>query len=400
MNYEPRIPFFLIWRFITRSNKWTLSLTIFLMAVAFINLLFISSLFNGIVEGSNEQIINTYVGHVNITPPAGNDTIGQIASVTRQVLATPGVVAASPQTLVPAALRYGDLTISRQIVAIDPDQEQQVTNVATKMVAGSYLGANDLDGIILGQDLAGEPDDGMSGSSFKGAKVGQTIALVFNGTTKDFVIRGVFKTNFTNTDSRAFITRQALLAIDPGAADYGTNIIVKINKRGNELVVIDALRLSGIDATFNTWRDAAGLMKSVTKSFTSINVLMSFVGVLIAAVTIFIVIYIDISNKKRQIGILRAIGIKAYLIRATYVLQTAVYSVAGVLLGSAIFFWILVPYFNWHPFVLPICDATLRTNAADFIGRAEAVMLVAIVSGLIPAINVTRMKMLSAILGK
>jgi len=34
MRTEAKIPFYLIWRFIMRSNKWTLGLTIFLMGVA------------------------------------------------------------------------------------------------------------------------------------------------------------------------------------------------------------------------------------------------------------------------------------------------------------------------------------------------------------------------------
>jgi putative ABC transport system permease protein len=141
-------------------------------------------------------------------------------------------------------------------------------------------------------------------------------------------------------------------------------------------------------------------MKSVTKSFRSINVLMSFVGLLIAAVTIFIVIYIDILNRKRQIGILRAIGIHAWIIRATYVLQSSVYALAGVIFGSAIFFAAIVPYFAAHPFSLPLCDAVLVINPLDFSVRAETVVLLAIVSGLIPTVLVTRMQILDAVIGK
>ena len=397
-RYESRIPFFLIWRFITRSNKWTLGLTIFLMAVAFINLVFITSLFNGIVEGSNDQIINTYVGHVAMTPLESHDSIENVPTVLDAIRHTTGIIGASAQNSVPAEMKYKNKTISREIVAINPNDEKTVTNVATKMVVGAYLSEDDTNGIILGRQIAGGSD--VEPGAFHGVQVGDTITLVVGGAAREFIVRGIFNTKFATTDSRAFITAQAYAVINPNSVDQATKIIIRIDKKGNEDKAIIALQANTTGGTFSPWQDSAGLMKSVSSSFLSINVLMTFVGFLIAAVTIFIVIYIDIMNKKRQIGILRAIGIKAWIIRLTYVLQTSVYSFAGVLIGTALFYTAIVPYFIAHPFSLPICDAVLVVNPADFIIRAEAVMLVAIVSGLIPAIFVTRMKILNTILGK
>ena len=60
----------------------------------------------------------------------------------------------------------------------------------------------------------------------------------------------------------------------------------------------------------------------------------------------------------------------------------------------------LVPYFNLHPFALPICDAVLVLTKTDFIARAETIMWVAVISALIPSAAVTRSKILTAIFGK
>ena len=92
---------------------------------------------------------------------------------------------------------------------------------------------------------------------------------------------------------------------------------------------------------------------------------------IIAAVTIFIVIYLDISNKRQQIGILRAIGIKAYLIRSVHVLQTVIYAVLGLAVGSLLYFIIIVPYFLAHPFSIPIGDVTLVYTWQDFLFRRQ-----------------------------
>jgi len=90
MKSSKRIPFFLIIRHIRHSNKWTLVLIIFLMAIAFINLLFINSLFNGVVESNENQLINTRSGNITITPPKGQEFIDKPLRVVSEVMKIPG----------------------------------------------------------------------------------------------------------------------------------------------------------------------------------------------------------------------------------------------------------------------------------------------------------------------
>jgi putative ABC transport system permease protein len=398
-KYETRIPFFLMWKYIKRGNKWTLFLIIFLMAIAFINLIFITSLFNCIIKSSEDQIIDTYTGQVMITPKSGQDYIQNAKAATDKIKKVEHVVGVSPQSYVSGSLEYNGLKGSWPILAINPTQEKTVTNVAEKMTSGEYLDEQDTDKIIIGRQIAGGENVEMDAFSFKGAKVGDKVILNLSQAKKEFEIKGIFYTKFIDTDQRAFITEKAWQEINPAGGDTATSIIVRLEKRDGE-EAIAKMKAAGLNETFVTWEDVSGLMDTVTSSFLSINVLLTFVGTLIAATTIFIVIYIDINNKKRQIGILRAIGIKPYLIRTAYVIQTSIYSVSGVLLGSAIFFGILVPYFKAFPFVLPIGDANLIVNPADFIIRLETILLVAIGACLIPAFMVTRIKILDAIWGR
>jgi putative ABC transport system permease protein len=397
---EAKIAFYLVTRFLRQSSRWTLGFTIFLIAIAFINLVFISSLFNGVVEGSDEQIVNAFVGHVTVGPLEGQRDIADVDREIANILRTPGVVGASAQTFVPGALRHGSITLTRQIIAVDPDRERTVTSIAARMIDGSFLRADDTDGIVVGTQIAGGPDVEQNATSFRGAHIGDAVVLTFNGTERLFTLRGVFRTRLMSTDARAFITRRALDIMSPATRDRASLIIVRDGRRGAERATIAALRRNGVVGTFGTWQENAGIMRSVTRSFVSINVLMSLVGVMIAAVTIFIVMYIDIFNRKRQIGILRAIGISPWVIRVTYVLQSTVYAIAGVIVGTTLFFAAIVPYFRANPFSLPIGDAVLVTNPADYLARAGTVIAVAIVSGLIPAVFVTRMPLLSTIVGK
>jgi putative ABC transport system permease protein len=369
------------------------------MAIAFINLVFVTSLFNGIIKSSEEQIINTYTGHIMITPKSGNDFINDSEGTINKIKEIKEVAGVSDQSLVPGNLEYNGIKGTWPILAINPEKEKTVTNVHEKLISGEYLAPEDSDKIIIGRQIAGGENVEMNAFSFKDASVGDKVTLNLGQITKEFEIKGIFYTKFIDTDQRAFITQKAWQGINPSSENKATSIIIRLNERDGEKA-IEKIKAKGIDETFVTWEDVSGLMDTVTGSFLSINILLTFVGTLIAAITIFIVIYIDIANKKRQIGILRAIGIKPYIIRLTYIIQTSIYSVSGVILGTIIFFSVIVPYFNAFPFELPIGDATLTVNPADYIVRLETIIWVAIVSGLIPAVMVTRMRILDAIWGK
>ena len=399
MKTQLRLPFYLAWQYIRRGRKWTFFLTLFMMSVAFINLIFVSSLFAGIIDGTNKQIINTMTGDYYITPNDGQDYILDKGRSLDLVATIDGVTGESARTQVPARMGYKNIRGSWQILAINTDDEKLVSNVADKMTSGVFLEPQDLDQIIIGRQIAGGDNVEENAFSFKGAKVGEKVTLTFDGFTKEFTIKGIFATKFVEADNRAFITEAALTKLIPATADVATTIAIKTDKSADKNT-IDEIKALGIDGKVFSWEEAAGLMKSVAESFKSINALVSIVGILIAAVTIFIIIYVDIVNKRKQIGILRAIGIKSYIIIFSYVILAAVYAVAGVILGTVLFFAAIVPYFQAHPFVLPICDAVLVLSQLDYIARAEAIMWVSVISGLIPAALTTRTKILDAILGR
>jgi putative ABC transport system permease protein len=400
MRRSIAIPFFLMTRQLRSGNKWTLSLTVFLIAVAFVNLIFVAALFNGIITGSNEQIIRTITGDVFLTPPAEQETFTDAAALVRSVRATPGVAAVSAELAIPGNLRYQNVKGNWAIIAVQPSAQAQVTNLCNSIARGACLADDDSDGILLGRQLAGGSGVELDSFSLHGAEVGAAVELLVGANVvKTFIVRGIVDSKFMNADQRAFITTAGVASFQPTLANQSTTIIVRAAEGTTAEQLRDRLAGADLAAAVHLWEDAAGLMKSVTGSFMSINVLLSTVAILIAAVTIFIVIYIDISNKRQQIGILRAIGISPHVIRAQYVLQSALYAIAGVVLGFVLFTAVLVPYFHAHPFVLPIGDMILVPDPADFSIRVISIVAVAIASGLVPAFIVTRLKLLSAIWG-
>ncbi len=400
MRTDKRIPFFLILRHLRRANKWTLALIIFLLAIAFINLIFINSLFNGVIESNNQQIIAFRTGNISMSPARGQEYVAEPLHTVARIEEVPGVEAAAAETEVPGNLEFKGAKGDYSVTAIDPVSEKKVTDVSMKMVEGSYLQPEDRDGIIIGAEIAGEKDNGARHLSFTGARVGDRLTLVLDGGKRDFTIRGVFKTKSNEADDRTFVTRAALEGVAPELAGTASDIIIKTDSTGNEKEVVARLEAAGVRGTFFTWQQAAEGLKILTDSFVTINTLLTVVGFFIAAVTIFIIIYVDITHRRQEIGILRAVGVKSSLVVSTYVLQGAIYSFGGVLLGTALYFGIIFPYFRAYPFQIPIGDVTLSVNPGDFVFRALTVVAVAVLSALIPAIIATRKSILDDILGR
>jgi putative ABC transport system permease protein len=399
MKSSKRIPFFLIIRHIRHSNKWTLALIIFLMAIAFINLLFINSLFNGVIESNENQLINTRTGNITVTPVKGAEFVTDPAGTARSIDKVAGVKAAAPEVVVPGGIQFEGQRGNFEVTAIDPSQEKQATTVSQKMVSGSYLSPNDASGIILGSEIAGKKEDDTDFAP-AGIKVGDTVDVLTDSTAHPFTVRGVFDTKFNGTDNRAFVSQPSLKTLAPELQGKASVIIVRTVKRGNEDQVVDRMKAAGIPGTFRTWQQSAGAVREITSSFVTINALMTVVGFFIAAVTIFIIIYVDITHKRQEIGILRAIGVRSPLVVSTYILQAAVYSFLGVVLGTILFFAILVPYFQAFPFKIPIGDVTLSIVPWDYLFRAGAVVFVGMLSGLIPAVIGTRRPILDDILNR
>ena len=207
---------------------------------------------------------------------------------------------------------------------------------------------------------------------------------------------GISNTKYIYADDAAYISRALWQKISGEALDNvaavkndasdnaqfaekndATMIIVRAANGKDDEIKKALENLKYTDVRIHDWRDAASYMDTISGSFISLDAIMLLVGIIIAAVTIFIVIYVDIINKRRQIGIQRAIGVKPRVIVFSYILLSLFYAVCGVAAGLAIFFGGLVPFFLAHSFRLPIADVTLYVSPPQLVFRAEIVLVVA-----------------------
>ena len=379
-------------QYIVRGRKWTLALTTLLVAVAFINLAFASSLLTGITHAIEHQVKSLMVGEIYLDAKEPGKFIANADEKIAAIKRIDGVRMADKVLSFDTLLVSGDVYTRAAVNVVASKTFGETLDIKKHIESGTFL-KND-DEIVLGSRL-------LVRTALDGAKVGDTISMKINGKDIKVKVGGISNTKYIYADDAAYVSCALWQKISGEANSTAATMIIVRAANGKDNEVKKALEnLKYTDVRIHDWRDAASYMDTISGSFISLDAIMLLVGIIIAAVTIFIVIYVDIINKRRQIGIQRAIGVKPRVIVFSYVLLSLFYAVCGVAAGLAIFFGGLVPFFLAHPFRLPIADVTLYVSPPQLVFRAEIVLVVAIISGAIPAVMASRMKMLDAILGR
>lgn len=125
MLTDLNLSLFLAYKSITKGNKGTLVLTIFIMSLIFVNLVFTASIFLGLGNTVNNQVINTLYGNIALEPKKDEKYISDIRSLEQKINSVPGVTGISSQYVIGAAFSYKDKSGAWAIRSINPDDEKQ-----------------------------------------------------------------------------------------------------------------------------------------------------------------------------------------------------------------------------------------------------------------------------------
>lgn len=246
-----------------------------------------------------------------------------------------GVTAVSPMVSGPAFALRGDASKSIAIFGIDPARYDRIVAIGEKLVGGAFrLGPDDA---VIGKELAKDLGIGV-GDRFRilTAETAQPVASTF-------VVSGIVDLGVRDLNRRsvyvAFRTAQTLLALPGGAS--------QIDLKVSDLFGAEALarRLEAqTGLTVESWmRTNEQLLAAISAQDISTRTIRAFV-ILIVAVGIASVLVVWVVQKRREIGILRAMGASRGRVQRVFLLQGAIVAATGSLLGSALASLMLVAF--------------------------------------------------------
>lgn len=392
-----KVATFLSIRSLARVNIRTTILTVTIMSLIVINLIFLPSIITGIGQVFTRASVEYAVGDVTIQPIGDKEYIENGNAVLKKVKNTEGVKAASARYQMSATIVKDNKFAPGTIIGVNPDDERQVTVFADNMVEGEFISASDTNEIVIGlNNIAGHEEDDELMGTLRGAHVGNRVTLTYrNGLVREYRIKGIYTGGSFISDQFAIISKKE--AEDVLNVTGKTNmILVRSDGTPNEELK-NRLYDSGVKEQIRTSEETLnGVVGSVVQSFSILTIVSTIVSLIIAVVVLFMVIYINTINRKRQIGVLKALGISEEVIILSYMLQSFFYTFVAMLIGGTILF-VIISYLMQHPVPFPPGPLTPVVEPMIVIQSLISLALTSIIAGFFPSWGVTRKNIVESI---
>ncbi|MEZ4195416.1 MAG: FtsX-like permease family protein [Candidatus Paceibacterota bacterium] len=410
-----RIGLFLGLRQIQRANLWTTLLIIVVILFTFLNLVALSGILIGIVDGAMKGVRSEAIGDLTINPLDGETRIKETERFIEELKTYPEVYSFTQRYTGLATIEANykerrNLSAEPDVIAvaitgIDVLAEEATTNLSKLVKEGSYLDPNESGYILIGKynidRYAAEFGDVFD--SLKNVYPGDSVMVTVGDQSREFIVKGIVESKVDLVSVSVFIPELEFKRMFD-RADYNANqIAVKLKAGYDEKVVRDQLQKSDLVklAEIHSFtEDVPKFIIDVRKTFDILGVFTGAIGLIVASITIFIVIFINALSRRRQIGILKAVGITRRTIEYAYITQAAFYAIIGSILGILITYYVLIPYFNQNPIDFPFSNASLSISLEGMYIRAGALLVVTLIAGFVPAWMITRQNTLNSILGR
>ncbi len=388
---------FLAYKNIAKS-KTTFFVIIAVMAMSFLSITFFAAIIDGLGYEFEEGMIKTLTGHLVIEPSENDKYLENTNNLVSDIRRIPGIVGVSQRIDSNAVATHENIQIGIPIIFINPEDELTVSSFSDSIVEGEYLSKGNNNELLIGSQLlrsyAGEND----AEKKLDAKVGDIVQLSFsNGFVKDYKVRGVFKTGSRFGDMNVLMTYGDYEEVF-NTNNIASKVIVTLPERGMEEEFKNKLIGIGVKDQINPWQTKMGTVEQFISSLEVTNKITLIVGLLTAFATIYIIIFINVTNKRKQIGILKATGIKKEIILGSYVLQSLIYGVTGVIVGILMMFG-LISILTIYPLKMPIGDVIPILTTNKLITTVLILVFASVVAGFFPSKKAADDNILEAIFG-
>lgn len=416
-----RVGWFLALRQIRRGGKGTTTLIVFIMVLTFLNLVVVSGLLIGLITGSYGQYREGYSGEVIITTAPGREYIENSQGLIGFLDSHPWVESYSPRYSAGAQIlgTLDDLpnnkeeanSIGARLTGLDLAKEEEVTGFSRFITYGRHLSPYEEGYILIGANLLAKyssfADANIPGLNFlEDVDVGSRVRVsVTSGTQvakKDFVVAGIIKSKVDEISTRAFIVDKELKRLLPVNQEQVQEIAVRTDPDKAAPLVAELKNYMGYSAARIQTSDEAipSFLRDIESTMGILGNALSSFALIVAAITIFIVIFINAVTKRKFIGIMKGIGISPIAIQLSYIIQAIFYGVAGSTIGLLLTFLVLRPYFDANPINFPFSDGILAVTGFGAGVRVVILMVVTFFAGYLPAKLIVRRNTLDAILGR
>jgi lipoprotein-releasing system permease protein len=296
------------------------------------------SMNTGFRETLQDRLLGV-TAHISLTRP-GSSGIKNYEEMASKLAAMPGVRSGTPAVYQTMLLSFAGQARGVVTKGIDTERERQSNEALQRIIAGRLDFSPDADGIeglLVGKQLAEEwkisPGDYVTLMSPQG----RLTPFGLMPRTRRFRVAGVFDSGFYDYDENwCFLTLAAAQELS-GVADAVNVLEFRLNQPERAGEIAEEIRhAAGQGYLTVTWMEenralfrALRLEKLVTAIFIG---LITFV----AGLNILVVLSMTVTDKARDIAVLRSMGARREQIRTIFLWQGISIGAAGTLIGLAL----------------------------------------------------------------
>lgn len=309
-------------------------------------------------------------------------------------------------------ISYGMVTRVVQIIGIDPEEEDRLTSLKSRIVNGEYL-TNDSRGIILAEGLA----------DLLNVDIGDSILIYGQGlygiTAAELVpVQGIVRFSLPAQNKTFAYLSLPYAQWVYSAPDRLTSLSIMLDNRKNINSIQNKIKTlfkennenSGGIYDIMTWEELSPELVQYIQIDNAQGIIMLGILYIVIAFGIFGTIMMMTAERVKEFGILISVGMKKWKLYFVTTLETMFISFIGVVAG-AIVSLPLILYFVNNPIPLTgeMADAILAWGfdpilpfaiyPGMFIAQIWTVLAIALVSGLYPINFIRKIKPVEAMRG-
>jgi ABC-type lipoprotein release transport system permease subunit len=397
------------WRNIWRNKKRTL-ITITSVSFAVVMAVFTRSFQEGSYAKMIENAVGQFSGYVQVhqknywNDKTLDNGIVLNDSLIKSILSVSGVEGVNFRLESFSLASYQKNTKGAIIMGIDPDDEDKMIGLRSKMIKGNYFNKNDKS-VLIGSKLA----------QYLGLTVGDTIVLMGQGhwgqsAIGAYPVKGILKI------PSPVIDKQIIFMPLPLAQEYFsfnngiTSIVVRFKDATETEKIVTELnkKLKNTDYSAIGWREMMPEMVQIIQSDRAGGIFMIAVLYMIIAFGVFGTVLMMTEERKKEFAVMVSIGTQRTKLMLISIYETLLINSLAIVLGIIVTIPIII-YYSHHPIrmsgesarsieklgIEPVMPTLM--DASIFLHQTEVILIIVAVASLYPLIAIAKFNVIKSL---
>ena len=397
------------WRNIWRNKKRTL-ITITSVSFAVVMAVFTRSFQEGSYAKMIENAVGQFSGYVQVhqkdywNDKTLDNGIVLNDSLINTILSVPDVEGVNLRLESFSLASYGKNTKGSMIMGIEPEVEDKMIGLRSKMIKGSYFSKEDKS-ILIGSKLA----------SYLGITVGDTIVLLGQGhwgqsAIGAYPVKGIVKIPSPEIDKQIIFMPLALAQEFFSFENGVSSIVVKFQDATKTKKITKLINKKLMNSDFSAigWREMMPEMVQIIQSDRAGGIFMIAVLYMIIAFGVFGTVLMMTEERKKEFAVMVSIGTQRAKLMMISIYETLLINSLAIVLGVIITIPIII-YYSHHPIrmtgesaksieklgIEPVMPTLM--DASIFLHQIEVILIIVAVASIYPLISIARFNLIKSL---